>query len=366
MNRISISSRLEGLAIIIAMVLPWATPSLLQAQGCIASRGAGGGTSCHLGEAGGSSVPESWEASVGYRWLHSDRMFSGDVEQTQRAAEGSQEINDSHFIDLSLRYSITPRWSLDLTIPTAVNDRSQVVRALNRQRTIIGRFHTHSTGLGDIRLMGYGWVLEPANHPRGNVQIGLGISAPSGDRNIQDTFLIPGRRGPVAQTHAVDQSIQLGVGGWGCVLEVAAYQQLIPRLSAYINGAYMLTPEESYTPTASLNGDYSISDNYLARGGFEWVAWPSRAIAFSLGARIEGVPVHDLVGGSEGFRRPGYAISIEPGISTMYHSWTASLTAPVAVYRNRQQSVPEQESGLEPVAAGFADFVFIFRLSRTF
>ncbi len=339
---------------------------MLNAQGCIASRGAGGGTSCLLGEVDGKEFAESWEASVGYRWLHSDRMFSGDVEQTQRAAEGSQEINDSHFIDLSLRYSFTPQWSLELTLPTAVNDRSQVVRALNQQRTILGRFHTHSAGLGDIRLMGYGWALVPTNHPHGNVQLGLGVSAPSGDRDVQDTFLIPGRRGPIAQTHAVDQSIQLGAGGWGSVFEVAAYREVIPRLSVYINGAYTLTPQESYTPTASLSGTYSITDNYLARGGFEWVAWPSRSISFSLGARIEGVPVHDLVGGSDGFRRPGYAISVEPGVSTMYHSWSASLTAPFAVYRNRQQSVQEQENGMAPVAAGFADFVFVFRLSRTF
>jgi hypothetical protein len=50
----------------------------------------------------------------------------------------------------------------------------------------------------------------------------------------------------------------------------------------------------------------------------------------------------------------------------MLHTWTASLTAPVAVYRNRQQSVPERDAGLAPVAAGFADVVVILRLSKSF
>lgn len=334
-------------------------------QGCIASRGAGG-ASCALASGNGSSGAMNWEASVGYRWLHSDRMFSGDVEQTQREAEGSQEINDSHFLDVAIKYSLTPRWSTELTIPIAVNDRSQVVRALNFQRTILGRFHTQSAGLGDLRWMTRGWIFDPILHPKGNVQVGLGLSMPTGDRDVQDTFLIPGRRGPVPQVHAVDQSIQLGAGGWGGVLELSAFRQLVPRLAAYANGSYTVTPEEKYTPTASLNGDYSITDNYLARGGVEWTAWPSHSVALSIGGRIEGVPVHDLIGGSEGFRRPGYAVSVEPGISVMLHSWSASLAAPVAVYRNRQQSIAERDAGIPPVAAGFADFVIILRLSKTF
>ena len=293
-------------------------------------------------------------------------MFSGDVEQTQREAEGSQEINDSHFIDLAIKYSLSPRWSTELTVPLAVHDRSQVVRALNLQRTILGRFHTQSAGVGDLRWMTRGWIFNPTDRPKGNIQIGLGLSMPTGDGDVQDTFLVPGRRGPVAQIHAVDQSIQLGSGGWGGVAELSAFRQLVPRLAGYVGGAYTVTPEEKYTPTASLNGDYSITDNYVARGGFEWAVWPAHSVGLSIGGRIEGVPVHDLVGGSEGFRRPGYAISVEPGVSVMIHSWSASLTAPVAVYRNRQQSIMEREAGLPPVAAGFADVVFILRLSKSF
>jgi hypothetical protein len=41
--------------------------------------------------------------------------------------------------------------------------------------------------------------------------------------------------------------------------------------------------------------------------------------SFSLGAPylmgIEGALAEDLIGGSEGFRRPGYAISLEPGLN---------------------------------------------------
>ena len=149
----------------------------------------------------------------------------------------------------------------------------------------------------------------------GNVLLGLGFSAPTGDRDVQDNFLIPFGTTPRTQQHAVDQSIQLGVGGWGVLFDLYAYRQIVPRLNAYLNGLYTMTPEEKYTPTASLSGDYSIPDSYLGRGGFQYLLWPKHSLSLSLGARIDGVPVHDLTGGSEGFRRPGYAISIEPGLS---------------------------------------------------
>src|SRR2546428_2548519 len=33
---------------------------------------------------------------------------------------------------------------------------------------------------------------------------------------------------------------------------------------------------------------------------------PERGVSLSLGGRIDGIPYHDLIGKSDGFRRPGY------------------------------------------------------------
>jgi hypothetical protein len=359
--------RLLEVAVLIAFTLD--RSNIVLGQGCIASRGSGM-SSCELGglvtDEGQLPPTSGFQGAVSYRWLHSDRMFVHDVEQTQREDEGSQEINDQHFFDIGISYAFTPRFSTTLTIPFAINDRSQVVRAVNVERTIIDRFHTHSAGLGDIRLEGNAWILDPHQHMTGNALVGLGFSAPSGDRDVQDTFQIPHGTTPISQVHAVDQSIQLGSGGWGMIFDLFAFRQIVHRLDAYINGQYTMTPQEKYTPTASLVGDYSITDNYMARGGFDYLLWPKYSLSLNLGARIDGVPVHDLVGGSEGFRRPGYAISIEPGLNLMVKSWNFSLNTPVAVYRNRQQSVPERDAGIEPVAAGFADFLVLFSVAKRF
>lgn len=318
-----------------------------------------------LGNEGVLPPSSGFQGSVGYRWLHSDRMFINDIEQTQREAEGSQEINNSSFVDLGISYAFTPRLSATFTLPFSIHDRSQVVRAFDAQRTIIERFHTQSAGLGDIRLEGNAWILNPETHVKGNALLGLGIAAPTGDRDAQDTFEIPFGTTPRAQIHAVDQSIQLGNGGWGVTLDIYAYRQILHRLNGFVNGFYTVTPEEKYTPTASLVGDYSIGDSYLGRAGFEYLVWPQYSMSFSLAGRIEGVPVHDLVGGSDGFRRPGYAVSIEPGVSAMVKSWSFSVNTPVALYRNRLLSVPEKATGVAS-AAGFADFVVTCNVAKKF
>lgn len=70
---------------------------------------------------------------------------------------------------------------------------------------------------------------------------------------------------------------------------------------------------------------------------------------------LKGVPFRDLVGGSEGRRRPGDVIPVEPGVSMTRGNFFASVTAPIAVVRNRVKSVSDYRNGAHGDAA-FADF----------
>jgi len=83
---------------------------------------------------------------------------------------------------------------------------------------------------------------------------------------------------------------------------------------------------------------------------------------FSVGMRDECLPVHDLLGGSQGFRRPGYIISEEQGISYSFKRFSAYAYVPVALVRNRTQSVPDKNktaiTGVYSQGdAAFADYV---------
>jgi len=91
----------------------------------------------------------------------------------------------------------------------------------------------------------------------------------------------------------------------------------------------------------------------------------------SLGARLEDVPSSDLVGGNLGFRRPGYSIAIEPGLSYSFKRSSLSLSVPYLVYRNRVQSnsdiVKTQTTGKEVHGdAAYADVVVFAGYSLRF
>jgi hypothetical protein len=87
-----------------------------------------------------------------------------------------------------------------------------------------------------------------------------------------------------------------------------------------------------------------------------------------LGGRMEGIPSNDLLGKSDGFRRPGYIISIEPGVSYSKSKNMFSLTMPLAVVRNRIKSAFDLKdpSGLRHGDAAFADYFISATVSHRF
>jgi outer membrane receptor for ferrienterochelin and colicin len=98
---------------------------------------------------------------------------------------------------------------------------------------------------------------------------------------------------------------------------------------------------------------------------------PEWGLSVSLGPRIDGVPATDAFGESNGFRRPGYAIAWEPGVTWMKNGWTLAVTVPVAFYRNRIRSHEDKRisaiTGREHTGdAAFADYFITASISRRF
>lgn len=328
-----------------------------RAQGCVAVRGGG---MCLLPHGHDGLTPQDsslgggdWLVGVSYRWLHSDRHFVGDEEQPQRQANGTEVINNSHFVDLSVQYAFTPRWSAGVTLPWVNSDRSSLYE--HKGNASGERYHTQADGIGDVRAVAYAWILDPAKMPQWNLQLGLGFKAPTGESAATDTFYRT--TGPVVDY--VDQSIQPGDGGWGLVTELNGYWLFMPRATAYVQGSYLFNPQEmNDTPNRARSTYYSVTDQYFGRAGVSYVIVPKWGLSLSLGGRIEGVPVYDAIGGDDGFRRPGFSIGIEPGLEVMKGRYFAAVTAPVALYRNREQSY--QDKLRTPPGHGdaaFADYV---------
>ena len=86
---------------------------------------------------------------------------------------------------------------------------------------------------------------------------------------------------------------------------------------------------------------------------------------------MEGVPVYNLIGGTEGFRRPGYTIACESGIIWTHQTWTVRFYMPASQYHNRTQSLADKEDSIltgkyQHGDAFFANYEWILSLDKRF
>jgi len=303
---------------------------------------------------------QKWEVSFSWRYQKSDRHFRGSHEERNRTAEHSEVVNTLNLAEIGLRYKFNRQTSLSVGIPYLMADRSHPIRDENRD--VVGRSILNSRGLGDITLVGRRLLGDPAVPRRGNLSLGLGVKLPTGDNNVLDTRerLVDGER--VKSVETVDQSVQPGDGGFGVIVDLGGYRLLnaSDSLAAYVSGAYLINPEgtSGVLTYRRRPGEeiMSIADQYVFRTGLTYGPQAWRGLSVGLGGRIEGVPVHDLIGSSEGFRRPGYSVSVEPTVAWSRGPHTVTLGVPVAVERNRQRSVPDIRNGTHGDAA-FADYL---------
>ena len=113
----------------------------------------------------------------------------------------------------------------------------------------------------------------------------------------------------------------------------------------------------------------AVTDQYLLEGGAAHPFKKVRGLAVLFGPRMEGVPARNLlpVGDNLGFRRPGFAISVEPGVQYVRNGQMFSFTIARAIYRDRTVSVPDSLTGGHGDAA-FANWVWLatytFRTKR--
>jgi hypothetical protein len=207
------------------------------------------------------------------------------------------------------------------------------------------------------------WLFRPPTESHQNIQIGFALKLPSGKPNV--TSLISGVPNPSTTPTTVDQSIQLGDSGTGLALDYLAYKSLPKGFTLFSTGVYLLNPRNTYTATTPGARVLSVSDQYLFRGGVGYAVPKLRGIALSLAGRDEGVPARDLIGREDGFRRPGYAVSVEPGLQygRGHNLWSFSYA--IAVHRDRTQSVSDVRAGTHGDAA-FADSLILLGYSRTF
>lgn len=354
------------------MLVCFMASASVRAQGCVAVK--------NMSSPGlnfGDDDYTGWQFSLNYRYFRSYKHFRGPHEEKHRVEEGTEVINNDNSINLGVNYTFSNRWSATVAIPVMWIDRSSLYEHSGNDG---GRFHTQSEGLGDIRATAYYNTMT--GHHHGHFVVGLGVKIPTGNYNYKDYFQKP--EGPVLLP--VDQSIQPGDGGWGMITEVDFGRHIAGKFSAYANAMYMFNPRNTngvlrrpapYTMPITgepipLSNEMSVSDQYFWRVG---ATFSANAIQASLGARMEGIPSEDLLGKTDGFRRPGYIISAEPSVSYTRGSHSFAVSIPIALERNRTQNVVDKTQGINPNTgekiigdAAFADWLlsitYAYRLTK--
>jgi hypothetical protein len=320
-------------------------------QGCIVARSNGeqGGPESE----GGYLSPGQWEFGIAYRHQFSYIHFVGPVEQNYRVQEGTQVENKINLENFSATYQFSPRFSFSTDVPLLTASRH------TNDSSIV---YT-SSGIGDMSFMANGWLWDPRENTHGNIQLGFGLLLPTGKDNVAN--VVEGANGKTTTT-IVDYSIQPGQGGWGIPLQWNAYKNVLSS-QLYFNGTYtaMLEDINGVLRSSTLNPitltQYNaVMDQYLLEGGVAHPISRIRGLTVTFGPRMEGVPARNLfpTGNDLGFRRPGFAISVEPGLQYARNGNVLTVTIARAIYRDRTRSVPDDLTGGHGDAA-FANWVWL-------
>jgi hypothetical protein len=324
------------------------------AQGCVAVRQMGGVTALNSMN---SYNLKKGDITVGtaYRYFHSWRHFVGTEEQPQRQttggghdANGKQLGNAvniySHAVDINLSYGISDRLQFNVTIPYVNNERSQVLRQ-TKPKVDTMRYSVYAKGLADVRASLNYWLMDPKKAHRGNVMVGLGIKLATGSHSkMDDAPQTDGTRKSVL----MDQAIQPGDGGVGFSVELSAFRQLTSNIYGFANGYYLFNPRTdngSFKSAAKVGLEgyekYASPDQYFVRAGVMSGLSKSKNLTVSLAGRFEGIPAYDALGGQVAYRRPGYVVAVEPGVTYRKGQHTFSVFVPYNFIKNRIQSAAD-------------------------
>jgi hypothetical protein len=334
MNSMSLHRVALAFSITVAVAL---APAGAAGQGCEPIRFT---TPVNLGGIGQAHAQSGgqWQVGLSYRHLSSDEFFVGSESSPSSGPGGQPPEFKIHTFVADIGYAFNDQFRLRLAVPFSTG---QLVVHLPPG----SQSEQTATGIGDVSLMGEGWLLKPRTHARGNIAFGLGFKAPTGSHTIESN-------GAVA-----DQRVQPGDGGWGILLGTQAFHQITERSNAYATGFYMVSPK-SHSDVQRGTAYWSVPDVYSARLGATYDVQQDWGLSLSLGGRFDGIPVHDLVGGGDEttVKTSSQILYADPGMSVGRGRGTFTLSVPVRMWVNREKSELEQSSGAVN-GGGFAKYL---------
>jgi hypothetical protein len=228
-----------------------------------------------------------------------------------------------------------------------------------------GRFvEFRAGGIGDVSFQAEYWLTDPLKPSRVSGSVEIGIKAPTGSDSVTAQF-------PNGTTEPIDEAFQLGNGGWEILLRAQGTAQIVGPLFAYGSGYYGLSvTEHTDVPQVGASGVpgalRGVPDTYSGRLGAAYLLPVLNGLVLSAGGRVNGVTVRDLVGGGDLYwRRPGYEIYVEPGLTWTLGRNMASVSVPVRVYQKKLDSLLDRSLNRH-VGSDFAPYLVVASVARRF
>lgn len=165
----------------------------------------------------------------------------------------------------------------------------------------------------------------------------------------------------------MDQSVQPGDGAWGFIAQAQAYQRVASRLNVYAFGSYLISPKRKSGVASPISGvNLSVPDAYSVRAGGAYALVPSRGLSVNLGARADGIPLRDVMGGGDdGFRRPGHTLYADPGVALRVGKQEFTFSMPVRLSQNFSRSLVDRDRNLKG-GGDLADYLVFLGYSVRF
>ena len=298
-----------------------------------------------------------WQAQASYQYANTDQFYVGNQRNDAAGPLGQPPHRQVSLLNLDVLYGISNRLSLNLTIPFSTG-YGQFLQGTPESFKL---YRYDASGLGDVSFQAEYWLSDPTRRSRIKGSVDLGIKAPTGTYNATGPSYSP--KGDVLKP--VDEAVQLGNGGWEVLLRAQGTAALSGPLFAYGSGYYGLSLNK-YAYVEQGGALRGVPDTYSGRLGLAYLLPRVRGLVLSAGERINGVTVKDLIGGGDLYwRRPGYEVYIEPGLTWTHGKSMTSVSVPVRVYQDKLDSLLDI-SLHRHIGADFAPFLILASYARRF
>jgi hypothetical protein len=301
---------------------------------------------------------QRWQVEIAYQQLDTNDFFVGDERNDAAGPLGRPPKREVNLYNLNFSYGVSDRFTLQLNVPYSAS-----TSAVQQGTPQSHRFYSWDTdGFGDLSVEAEYWLVDPKKPSRLIGSVAVGVKSPTGSTSETGTVFSPAGdvEGPV------DEAAQLGDGGWGMLLRGQGSAQLGGPWFGYASGYYLVSLNTHYD--VRQGGNYrGVPDVYSARLGAAYQLPAYQPLVLTLGGMINGVPVHDLIGGGDLYwRRPGYEIYLEPGLTWTYNNThTFTFSYPLRVDQSKKDSLLDQSLN-RVIGADFAAHLIKASYSRRF